>query len=316
MTRIAVTGAAGFIGSQIAERLVRDGCEVVGVDCFTANYERAVKERNLATLRSTDAFELVESSIDEPAAEAAFRGCRAVIHLAALPGVRSTLEDEIWRMNVTALAGMLTLLARARVERLVLASSSSIYGSLTRPGTELDEPAPASAYARSKLAAEQLCAQSGLDCVTLRYFTVYGERQRPDMAFARFIDAALGNRSAPLFASGTQVRHFTYVGDVVEATVRALNDAPRGAVYNVASPSAATPLDAIALIERYTGHAVATRELPPQPQDAEAILADVSRARRELGWHAQTSLADGLRAQVQAALEGIRGEPLAGSRNA
>ena len=303
MTRIAITGAAGFIGSHVAERLVSDGHDVVGVDCFTDNYARESKQCNLAALAATPAFELVESRIDSPAAGRAFRDCEAIIHLAAQPGVRSTDIAELWQMNVTALAGMLALLPGSGVRRMVLASSSSIYGPAAQPRSEDDELAPSSAYARSKLAAERLCAVSGLNCVTLRYFTVYGERQRPDMAFARFIDATLADDAAPLYAAGKQIRHFTYVADAVEATVRALHDAPAGAVYNVASPTAATVADAIGIIERYLGRPIPTRSLPRQPQDADAIRADVSRALRQLGWSAKTSLADGLRAQVNATVE-------------
>jgi UDP-glucuronate 4-epimerase len=300
--RVCVTGAAGFIGSHMAERLIAEGHEVVGVDCFSANYSRERKERNLSALAGEPRFALVEAEMCAPAAIEALRGCDALIHMAAVPGVRTSDTELLWRVNVRDTGRLLGLLADANVRRVVLTSSSSIYGSSQVARSERDRTRPASEYARSKLAAERLCLCSGLHAVVLRYFTVFGPRQRLDMAFAAFIDAALGGRAAPLFSARAHVRQFTFVADVVDATVLALERAPGGAVYNVAGPHPATVEHGLRTIERLLGRAVPVQELPAHRADALDCRASTERARSELGWVARTELDEGLRAQVDYAL--------------
>ena len=299
MTRIGVTGAAGFIGSHVAERLVAEGHDVLGIDCFSPNYSRERKERNLTGLAAEPRFTLVEADISAPSIVRALRGCRAVVHMAAMPGVRTSDEEGLRRVNVTGTARLLETLGEAGVPRMILASSSSIYdGRSTGPVCEEESHAPGSFYGHTKLAAERICLRSDLKTVVLRYFTVYGERQRPDMAFAAFIEAALDGDPAQLIAQGRHVRHFTFVGDVVDATVRALDRAPAGGVYNVAGPEPATVLSALRLIERSLGRPAPIRHLPAHVGEAIRTHADISRARRELGWQPRVALAEGLRRQI------------------
>jgi UDP-glucuronate 4-epimerase len=300
--RVCVTGAAGFIGSHMAERLIAAGHEVLGVDCFSTNYSRELKERNLSALAGERRFALVEGEMCAPAAIQALRGCDALIHMAAVPGVRTNDTERLWQVNVRDTGRLLGLLADANVRRLVLASSSSIYGSSQLAKSERDRARPASEYARTKVAAERLCLRSGLNTVVLRYFTVFGPRQRPDMAFAAFIDAALGERAAPLFSARAHVRQFTFVADVVEATLLAMERAPGGAVYNVAGPHPATVEHGLRTIERCLGRVVPLRELPSHRADAIDCHASTERARRELGWVARTELDEGLRMQIAHAL--------------
>ncbi len=303
MSRIGVTGAAGFIGSHLVERLIGEGHEVVGIDCFSPNYSRERKERNLAALVDEPRFLLVEDDIRAPAIAHSLRGCDAVVHMAAVPGVRTSDERGLRRVNVEGTARLLDALGEAGVPRMILASSSSIYdGRRDDPAREDDLPAPGSFYGRTKLAAERICRRSRLETVVLRYFTVYGERQRPDMAFAAFIAAALDGGSATLIADGLHLRHFTFVGDVVDATVRALDRAPAGATYNVAGPEPVTVLDALHLLERSLGKSVPVLRSPGHDGEALRTHADISRARRDLGWRPRVALADGLRRQIDYAL--------------
>lgn len=308
--RIGVTGAAGFIGSHLVERLIAEGHDVVGVDCFSPNYPRERKESNLARLADERRFVLVEDDIRSPSLVRAFRGCGVVMHLAALPGVRTADRRGLWRTNVSGTARLMDSLREAGVSRVILASSSSIYGESDRPVGEEDQPAPGSTYAWTKLAAELVCRSSGLEAVVLRYFTVYGERQRPDMAFAAFIAAAMGDGVADLIAGGEHVRHFTFVGDVVEATIRALH-APADAVYNVAGPEPATVAGTLRLIEGHLGRPVPVRRLAAHEGEVRSSNADLSRTRRELGWQPRVALVEGLRRQIDHAL-GERAARMAG----
>jgi UDP-glucuronate 4-epimerase len=300
--RVCVTGAAGFIGSHVVDRLIAEGHEVVGVDCFSPNYPRELKERNLSALAREPRFVLVEAEMCAPAAIEALRGCDALIHMAAVPGVRTSDTERLWQVNVRDTGRLLDLLADANVRRLVLASSSSIYGSSQLAKSEHDRTRPASEYARTKLAAERLCLRSGMNAVALRYFTVFGPRQRPDMAFAAFIDAALGGSAAPLFSARAHVRQFTFVADVVEATLLAMERAPGGAVYNVAGPHPASVEHGLRTIERFLGRVVPVQELPSHRADALDCRASTERARRELGWVARTGLDEGLRMQIDHAI--------------
>jgi UDP-glucuronate 4-epimerase len=300
--RIAVTGAAGFIGSRLAERLLADGHEVVGIDCFSPNYPRERKERNLAGLAREARFSLVEDDMCAPSAAKALHGCRSVVHMAAIPGVRTADRERLWQTNVTGTARLVDILRQVGVSRVILASSSSVYGGCDGPAGEDRPPAPESFYGRTKLAAEGLCRRSPLETVVLRYFTVYGERQRPDMAFAAFIAAALDDGVAPLIADGGHRRHFTYVGDAVDATVLALH-APPGGIYNVAGPSTATVAGGLRLIEAALGKPVPVRRVPAANGEPSSTNADLSRAARELGWEPRVTLRDGLRRQIGDALD-------------
>jgi len=291
--RYLVTGAAGFIGSHLTETLVAGGHEVVAVDSFTDYYDPALKEENAA------AFEV--SRLDLADEDLALDGFDGVFHLAGQPGVRSfgTVFGEYVRRNLLATQRVFESAARARV-RVVFASSSSIYGDAERyPTSEDAQPSPISPYGITKLACEQLAyayAKSfGLEAVVLRYFTVYGPRQRPDMAFARIVDALARGAPFELYGDGLQSRSFTYVADVVAATAAAMDANP--GVYNVGGGAEATMRDAIATLEQVSGRTLELVEKPAAAGDVRRTAADTRRIESELGWRAGTSVEDGLRAQ-------------------
>ena len=292
-----VTGAAGFIGSQLAERLLDAGHEVVAVDCFTDYYDPALKEENAARL-DVARLDLAEDDLD-------LAGVDGVFHLAGQPGVRSfgdVFEDYV-RRNLLASRRVFEAAASARV-RVVFASSSSIYGEAERyPTPEETEPRPISPYGITKLGCEQLAhayAQGfGLEAVVLRYFTFYGPRQRPDMALARIVDALARGSSFELYGDGLQSRSFTYVADGVEATIAAMERAEAGSVYNVGGGEEATMREAIATLERVSGRTLDLVESPAVAGDVRRTSADATRIGRDLGWRPTTTLEDGLRAQWQ-----------------
>jgi UDP-glucuronate 4-epimerase len=293
--RYVVTGAAGFIGSQLAESLLEAGHEVVAVDCFTDYYDPALKEENAAGL-DVIRVDLAEEDLDLEAVDGVF-------HLAGQPGVRSfgDVFEEYVRRNLLASRRVFEAAASAGV-RVVFASSSSIYGDAERyPTPEETEPRPISPYGITKLGCEQLAhayAQGfGLDAVVLRYFTFYGPRQRPDMALARIVDALARGSSFELYGDGLQSRSFTYVADGVDATIRAMERARAGSVYNVGGGEEATMREAIATLERVSGRTLDLVESPSAAGDVRRTSADAIRIGRDLGWRATTSLEVGLRAQ-------------------
>jgi UDP-glucuronate 4-epimerase len=293
--KYVVTGAAGFIGSQLAEKLLEGGHDVVAVDCFTDYYDPALKEENAAGL-DVVRLDLADEDLD-------LEGVDGVFHLAGQPGVRSfgDVFEEYVRRNLLASRRVFEAAASADV-RVVFASSSSIYGDAERyPTPEETEPRPISPYGITKLGCEQLAhayAQGfGLDAVVLRYFTFYGPRQRPDMALARIVDALARGSSFELYGDGLQSRSFTYVADGVEATIAAMERAPAGSVYNVGGGEEATMREAIATLERVSGRSLDLVESPSAAGDVRRTSADATRIGRDLGWQATTSLEDGLRAQ-------------------
>ena len=287
-----VTGVAGFIGSHLAEALRARGDEVVGVDCFTDYYDLREKEENARGL-DVRRLDLAEDDLD-------LDGVDGVFHLAGQPGVRSFGEafPLYLRRNVLATQRVFQSAADAGV-RVVYASSSSIYGEAERyPTPEETTPRPISPYGITKLACEQLAhayaSSFGLDAVGLRYFTVYGPRQRPDMLFRRICDALAAGGAIELYGSGEQSRSFTEVADVVRATVEAMHGGEPGATYNVGGGEEASLLDAIAILERISGRALDLSRIDPAKGDVRRTKADVSRIRAALGWEPQVSLADGL----------------------
>jgi nucleoside-diphosphate-sugar epimerase len=297
--RYVVTGAAGFIGSHLADALQARGDDVVALDCFTDYYDVARKEENAAGL-DVVRVDLAEDPLDELVA-----GAAGLFHLAGQPGVRSSWGEgfaEHARHNLVATHRVFEAAARAGV-RVVFASSSSVYGDADRyPVAEDDPPRPISAYGITKHGCEQLArayaASLGLDCVVLRYFTIYGPRQRPDMAFTRVVEALLDGAPFEVYGDGLQSREFTYVSDAVEANLAALERARPGSVYNVSGGSAATLLDAIAILERASGRSLDVRLRPAAAGDVRRTAADTSRIRRELAWSPRVTLADGLEAEL------------------
>jgi UDP-glucuronate 4-epimerase len=306
--RALVTGAAGFIGSHLAERLIDSGVDVTGIDSFTTYYAPDVKRANLERLGQADGFRLVEGDLREVDLPGLLRGAEVVYHLAAQPGVRRSWgsEFEIYlRENLLATQLLLEALNHTDVQRVVFASSSSIYGDAeTFPTPESALPRPVSPYGVTKLACEHLChlyhSRFGVPTVVLRYFTVYGPRQRPDMAFTRFIRAAVGGEEVEVFGDGEQSRDFTYVDDAVTATVAAGSMRAPGETYNIAGGSQATVLEVLTTLGELLSREVAVRHLPAIPGDARHTGADTSKARRELGYAPRVGLRDGIARQLEA----------------
>jgi UDP-glucuronate 4-epimerase len=290
--RYVVTGAAGFIGSQLARTLQESGHDVVGVDCFTDYYDPAEKEENARGLEMLR-IDLADEQLD-------LDGVDGVFHLAAQAGVRSfgDVFPVYVRRNLLATQRVLESSASAGV-RVVIASSSSVYGEAERyPTREDSELRPISPYGITKLGCEHLArayaVAFGLDAVVLRYFTVYGPRQRPDMFFRRVCEALLTGETFEIYGSGGQSRSFTYVGDAVAATILAMQAAEPGAVLNVGGGEEATMLEAIALLGRLAGRELDVRHVAGAKGDVPRTSADVSRIGAMLGWRPETSLEDGL----------------------
>jgi len=302
-----VNGTAGFIGSTLAERLVAEGHEVVGVDCLTPYYDVAAKRSNLDALLDSDGFTFVQADLRDCDLEALIDGADVIFHLAGQPGVRLSWADgfgDYAAHNILATQRLLEAAKRRWIKRVVYASSSSVYGnSPSYPTTEGSLLRPHSPYGVTKLAAEHLCTlyadNWGLSTVSLRYFTVYGPRQRPDMAMHRLIDAALSGQPFPLFGNGQQVRDFTYVDDVVRATILAgTTDVPAGSVLNVAGGSSTTMVGLIQQVASACERRVEVRVTPAQPGDVERTGGSTSLALELLGWQPLTDLATGIGSQV------------------
>jgi UDP-glucuronate 4-epimerase len=291
--RYAVTGAAGFIGSHLAEALQARGHEVVGLDCFTDYYDPRLKEENARGL-DVRRVDLAENRLD-------FRGCDGAFHVAGQPGVRSFGDafPIYLRRNVEASRRVFEAAARDGV-RVVFASSSSIYGDAERyPTPEETPPRPLSPYGITKLAAEHLAHAYargyGLDVVVLRYFNAFGPRQRPDMAFTRIAFALAEGRPFPLYGDGTQSRSWTYVADVVSATIAAM-ERGRG-TYNVGGAVEASLAETIVLFEALAGRTLEVERRDAIPGDARRTKADTTRIRADLGWEPRVDLEEGLAAQ-------------------
>ena len=301
--RALVTGAAGFIGSRLVETLLGCGHEVVGLDCFSSYYSPALKRANIAGSLSDPRFSMVTGDIATIALDSLLARVDMVFHLAGQPGVRSSWGTgfaSYAQHNLVATQRLLEGLARRPVPT-VAASSSSVYGqSDSGPLTEDAPLRPVSPYGMTKAAAEQLVEvyrrDRGVPVVSLRYFTVYGPRQRPDMAFQRFVDALEQDRPVRIFGSGDQSRDFTYVDDVVAATIAALG-AP-SPVYNVGGGTPASVNDAVAVLQQLTGKRGQVVHEESARGDVYRTWADTSRLRREVGWRPRTTLADGLTAQI------------------
>jgi nucleoside-diphosphate-sugar epimerase len=303
-----VTGVAGFIGSHVAEALLLQGNSVAGVDAFTDYYPRSIKEQNLARLRTFSGFRKIEADLRTADLTAMLSGTTVVLHHAGQPGVRGSWGDQFMDYvghNIVATQRLLEAARRTDVRRFVYASSSSVYGNAAEfPTTETTLPRPFSPYGVTKLAAEHLCSlyaeNWGLHTVALRYFTVYGPRQRPDMAFSRFISAALSGRQIELYGSGEQRRDFTYVGDVVRANVLAAQrSVPPGSVLNIAGGSYATVNMVFDQVANLLGRKLNIRHAGPQAGDVEETRADCGLAQLLLGWTPTVQLAEGLASQVR-----------------
>jgi nucleoside-diphosphate-sugar epimerase len=301
---VVVTGVAGFIGSNLAEALVELGHEVIGIDCFTPAYPPAEKRRNLQGLLDQPNFRLVEGDLVTMALDAWLEGAAVVFHQAAQPGVRGSWGREFGvyvHHNVLATQCLLEACTRTGVPRLVAASSSSVYGDApSYPTTEASITRPVSPYGVTKLASEHLCLAyarpevSALSVVTLRYFTVYGPRQRPDMAFRRFLTAAYTDKPIVVYGDGEQTRDFTHVDDAVRANLLAMRAPVRAEAINIGGGRRVALNEVLELVGRSTGRRLRIERAPAQPGDARHTGADGTRAEVLLGYRPDASLEDGL----------------------
>ena len=307
--RALVTGCAGFIGSSLVDRLLRDGYEVIGIDRFSDYYARDLKERNLSSAMEYPRFALLEEDIldmdDFPPVDYVF-------HLAAQAGVRASWGKsfEVYtRDNILATQRLLEFYKSRKIRKFVYSSSSSVYGDVELPMREDRMVQPVSPYGVTKLAAEHLCSlywkNHGVPTVSLRYFTVYGPRQRPDMGINKFVRAVLNGEAITVYGDGTQTRDFTYIDDVVEANVLAATSDVRGEVFNIGGGNRISVNDLIAAIEAATGKSAAVEHSAEQKGDVKDTRADTRKAAELLGWHARTGIARGLERYV----DWIRKEP-------
>ena len=302
-----VTGVAGFIGSHLAETLLTRGARVTGIDCFTDYYPRAIKERNLSIARRHPDFRFVESTIQAANLAALLRGTTHVFHLAAQAGVRRSWgrDFKVYTVNnIEATQVLLEACTAVTLDRLVYASSSSVYGDdAALPMREDALPRPVSPYGVSKLAAEQLCylyhVNYGIPTVSLRYFTVYGPRQRPDMGFHKFLRAAIRSEPIDVFGDCEQTRDFTFVSDAVNATIAAGTRGVAGRVYNIGGGSRVSVNQVLDVVGRVTGRALRIHRVERQKGDMRDTYADTALARADLEFSPQATLADGLAAEFR-----------------
>ncbi len=304
--RCLVTGVAGFVGSSLAERLIADGHEVVGVDRFSDYYDRSFKDANLLRLRDESRFTLVIADLADCPLPPLLHGCEVVFHQAAQAGVRASWGQsfEVYlRDNLQSTQRLLEAVRNHEtVRKVVYASSSSVYGDAhDLPMTEASATHPFSPYGVTKLAAEHLAElyrhNFGVETASLRYFTVYGPRQRPDMAFHRFIAATLAGRPIHLFGDGEQTRDFTFIADIVDANVRAAAPGVVG-VYNIGGGSRVTMRQVLAMLGELIGTPVQVQEQAREAGDVRDTWADVSAAAAAFGYAPQTRLREGLAAQI------------------
>ena len=302
-----VTGAAGFIGSHLTTALLDRGAEVVGIDCFSDYYPRAIKEANLRDAVGRRGFRLVEARIQDADLPSLLAGVSHVFHLAAQAGVRKSWGSDFrvyTENNVDATQQLLEACVGKDLKRFVYASSSSLYGDRGElPMREDALPQPVSPYGVTKLAAEQLCylyfANHAVPTTSVRYFTVYGPRQRPDMAFNRFIKSALAGSAITLYGDGRQTRDFTYVDDAVAATMAAGDAGVPGRAYNIGGGSRVTVNHVIEVIGQIMDKAVDVRREAAQKGDMRDTYADTSLARADLGFEPRVPLAEGIEAEYR-----------------
>lgn len=305
--KVVVIGAAGFIGSHLVDALLVRGDAVMGVDSFAPNYPRELKEANLAPALESDRFELIEADLSQLDLVDLFSGADAVVHLAALTDARAGEEEwpDYERLNAQLPHSIVVAAAEAGVGQVLLASSSAVYGGAHpdgSPSAETDQPAPIAPYGRSKAEMERVALQSaaeGTSVVCLRFFTVYGSRQRPDMLCARAIAAATGGPPLPLLGDGSQRRAWVHVSDAVAAILAALDAglAP-GTIVNIGSPDSHAVRELLDLVGELTGSPVEIESQPAHPADPASTIADISLARDLLGWQPQVGLREGLEEQV------------------
>ena len=305
--RTLVTGVAGFIGSTLAVRLLDAGHEVLGVDALTSTYDPALKRRNLEASREHSAFTFVEDDLTATDLATVLDGVDVVFHMAALAGSRDSWGSDFAayeRANVLATQQLLEACRELSIRRFVYSSSSSVYGAAARFPVNESDLHPITPYGVTKLAGEHLCRlyayNFGVPTVSLRYFSVYGPRQRPDMAIHRIIDAGLSDVQFSVFGDGSQRRDFTFVDDVVDANVRAVDaELEPGTAVNIGTGSSTSLNRVIEIVAHVLGRGITRRDDDNVPGDPQQTEADVTLAAELLGWKSQTSLDAGIRAQIE-----------------
>jgi len=304
---ILVTGACGFIGTNLCASLLEDGFHVSGVDSFTSNYESKVKRQNQRDLEKFKGFNLIECDLLNSDLDKILQGVDIIFHLAGQPSVHNSWGEDFQvysNRNTVLTQKLLQAASKTKLTRFVNSSSSSVYGRVTStPTKESDERRPISPYGVTKLAAENLVtlygSEFGMSTVSLRYFTVFGPRQRPDMAFNKLIEAGRKKEIFPLHGDGSQIRDFTFVGDVVEANkLAAFADLSLSSVFNIGGGSPVSMVDAIVMLEEIMGLKIRTNFTPLGPGNPMITAADCTMANAKLRWKPQVDIYTGLLAQV------------------
>lgn len=302
---VLVTGCAGFIGSTLTEELLSQGYHVIGVDALTENYEAWVKEKNMSNVVNHPLFQYIESDLRLLNLSELLQNVDVVFHQAAMPGVRSSWGADFQQYvnhNVSVTQKLLEAVKESRVQKIIYASSSSIYGSMVGPTKETQTPAPYSPYGVTKLAAEHLCQlyfhNYRVPVVSLRYFTVYGPRQRPDMAFHRFIHNMLTDKPITVYGDGQQTRDYTYIRDAVQANLLAMEKGRPGQVYNIGGSSRTSLNQVIEWLGEIMNKRPQVINAAKQPGDPQHTWANIDKAGQELGYNPAFPLKLGLHKQV------------------
>jgi nucleoside-diphosphate-sugar epimerase len=307
-----VTGCAGFIGSTLTDKLLKDGHEVIGIDCFTDYYSPAIKKKNVGNASHHPGFTLIESDI---LGMSVFPDVEVVFHLAAQAGVRASWGSDFFiytRNNIEATQLLLEWYKERKLKKFVYASSSSVYGDVPLPMREDVRIQPVSPYGVTKLAAEHLCylywKNFGLPTVSLRYFSVYGPRQRPDMAINKFVNAIFQNKPITVFGDGSQTRDFTYVSDVVDANILAANSPENGEVFNIGGGSRISVIALIREIEKCSGKTAQIRFEEFQKGDVNDTLAENTKAQDCLAWTPRVTISKGVKYYIEWFVKNAAGE--------
>jgi UDP-glucuronate 4-epimerase len=299
-----ITGAAGFIGSHLCERLLADGWNVIGVDNFDDFYDPQIKRQNISEFLKNKNFQLIEADIrDDDAMSKVIGGdIRIIVHLAAKAGVRPSIEQPLLYadVNINGTMVLLELAKKHSISKFIFGSSSSVYGNNEKvPFSEDDNvDFPISPYAATKKAGELICHTYhhlyGMSVTCLRFFTVYGPRQRPDLAIHKFARLIEQGKPIPVYGDGTMMRDFTYIDDIVNGTVAAMDRCEGFNIYNLGESEPITVNDLIAEIEKALGKKAVRQSLPPQPGDVERTYADITKSVRELDYNPKTPIQAGL----------------------